>query len=1119
MKKSVKNGEHPAKLELCGRDGVSPSVFRSFALMHFLALAICSVAYGEPAENRVSNTVSATGNSTPPSESFATRKELVRGILPIRIAIPADAKRFTITINDSQGHRVRNLIGDADPADYELKNKDKKSPIRIVEVGWDCLDDHGGLVRPGSYYAVALTHKGLSATYEMSFYNPGNPPWATNDGSGAWGSDLCPPHLLAVAGKWMIIGWEACAAGSGIIGLDVRGQKRWGESHGVTALAADEKYVDCMLNEPDERKSGLARIAVQDGSRQPFVVEGQPWPVISMQKIFDSTNAVGNVTGMSVHGNRLVLALSDGRIALLDAETAKLIKTIDAPKPQGVAFGSNGKLYALLDGGVREIDLDIGTLLPVPTPGVTQATAMAVDRDGNIVVADCGPDCQVKAFRPDGKSAYSCGIKGGRPIRGEFEKNGMRAMSSVAVDDKGRVWVAESSEYPRRVSVWGRDGRLVCDYIGNAAHSGVGAYLHDEDPDLGYYGPCEFKLNRKHMTWDLTRVLWVPDAVKNEYFPISPSPAGAQIFTSKASGTKRTYLYSHDGPQVVYMKRNGGWQPVAALCQVYQLSGRIDWRDTSGKNDLQPSGQFAGMNLRDGLIWNDKNKDGQLTLDECVIIAADSINKDGHGPQARLKLGDGIGGRIGGDLCIFVDGLTCYRPQGFTDDGAPLYGKEGITEFGMHDGGDLAPVSDEGRLLVLSQNGHEGSRWLRCLDTKSSIVSWEYPSCFHVGQTAQAPMPKPGMMIQPVKLIGTAHINSDIGTIAAIRGNLGEDYFLTTDGLYVGALFSDSRLSPVSMPEKPEKKIKGMQMDSMSEGNESFNGWFGIQSDGVIRLVNAMAGNAATILQVHGLDTIRRCQGVRLDVDPVLLVKAEQENIACVSVNASAPAYTVKRLAASPRIDAKSMDWSGIPAMTIEREGTPSRGTAKVAYDDVNLYVLFEVEEPDPWQNEGRDFRRLFKTGDAMDIQFNVNPQTAAQRSGLLPSDVRIVFSRLGDRPVAVLMKPLDPAATVEKAVKYRSPVGERLFDSVEIMPDAQVSVRVDETHCRLEAAIPLKSIGLAPRAGMSLRGDAGIISADVHGRADIARTYWSNKLANIVNDDPTEAWLYPTTWGEWRFE
>jgi hypothetical protein len=53
----------------------------------------------------------------------------------------------------------------------------------------------------------------------------------------------------------------------------------------------------------------------------------------------------------------------------------------------------------------------------------------------------------------------------------------------------------------------------------------------------------------------------------------------------------------------------------------------------------------------------------------------------------------------------------------------------------------------------------------------------------------------------------------------------------------------------------------------------------------------------------------------------------------------------------------------------------------------------------------------------------------------------------------------------------------------------------------------------------MALRGDVGFISSDADGKINVARTYWANKDTNLVNDLPQEAWLFPHTWGTFRFE
>jgi hypothetical protein len=61
-----------------------------------------------------------------------------------------------------------------------------------------------------------------------------------------------------------------------------------------------------------------------------------------------------------------------------------------------------------------------------------------------------------------------------------------------------------------------------------------------------------------------------------------------------------------------------------------------------------------------------------------------------------------------------------------------------------------------------------------------------------------------------------------------------------------------------------------------------------------------------------------------------------------------------------------------------------------------------------------------------------------------------------------------------------------------------------------VEAAIPLKDIGLRIKNGMLLKMDWGILSADESGTRVVRRSYWSNKATAMVSDAPTEARLHP---------
>jgi ABC-type antimicrobial peptide transport system ATPase subunit len=117
-------------------------------------------------------------------------------------------------------------------------------------------------------------------------------------------------------------------------------------------------------------------------------------------------------------------------------------------------------------------------------------------------------------------------------------------------------------------------------------------------------------------------------------------------------------------------------------------------------------------------------------------------------------------------------------------------------------------------------------------------------------------------------------------------------------------------------------------------------------------------------------------------------------------------------------------------------------------------------------------------------------------------------------------MRPIDPTAPKDRQVIYRSPVGDKTFDRVEVLSTAQVKVAVQTGRYHLEAVVPLKALGIGgPAAGRIIRGDVGVIFSDAQGRSDAARMYWSNPHTNLTSDLPLEAWLYPATWGELTFE
>jgi len=1058
----------------------------------------------------------------------------LEGLVPIRLRLPKDAARFSIAIDDTRGKRIR-CMGGLDPADYTVATSGDEV---TVEVPWDGTADktykgdhragfkgEGALVDVGTYDVHGLYHKGLGSEYEMCFYNPGTPPWKTGDGSGAWGADHCPPLRVARSGDWMIVTWAFAEGGTGIIGVDEKGQKRWGEKRGANLVAADAQYVYALPAGWHIKHDVLIRLDARKGAYKPFVRGGKPLPFeLPFETIFDR-DVPGKPTALAVSDTTLALGMSEGVVALLDKGTAEVKKKIDADGVKALAFADDGTLYAVLKDGLNEIDVDLGIATGIRTPGLGEAGAIAVDRDGNIVVADRGPDSQVKAYSPRGALVYTCGKKGGRPIRGTFDPDAMVKMSSVAVDAGGHVWVVESWDYPRRVSVWERGtkkwfrhrpGRLVRDYIGNTGYAGTGCFLHDQDSTLAYIGPIELKLDRANKSWKVARILWVPDEDAGERFRLSTGThSHPQRFRSDASGQMREYLfaipYRNYQGYVLFMERATGWQPVGAITTLGQISGKLD-RD--GRMVEAPSGEFAGLNTSDGVFWNDDNCDGKVQRVECEIVPARQPSTEKRRGKSGLPLGSGWGGRMGTDMVFYAGGLARYEPVGFTADGAPRYGTAGLKMLGVDDHGTLVPVPEEDLLLCLSWKGYAGPTRVAGIDTKKGAVRWTYPNPYPgVHGSHRATMPKPGLLIGPLKITGVAKANRDAGNVFLMRGNLGQDFFMTTDGIYVDAMFQDGRLPGLSLPGK-ESQLVGMPMEAFSNGGEPFNGWFGTQDDGVTRMTVGFPRQAAMILRVNGLDTLARFKAAPVHIDVRLRSALHADNVrrAARAAAAETKKYAMKRAPGGLRIDGDAKEWGRIPGMKMLLEGSPSTGVAKLAYDAKNLYALFEVTDSTPWKNEGKDFTRLFKTGDAVDVQ--LSPTGNATR-GPANGDLRVVIANLNRRPTAVVMKPKDPAAPGHLRKSYTSPVGTKRFDRVEVVSGARVRVKAGGGKYVVEASIPFAALGFTASRGAKLTGDVGFMSSDAAGKINTARTYWANPHTNLVNDEPQESWLYPHEWGQ----
>ena len=1083
--------------------------------------------------------LAAAGNL--PLRQYRAAGMAVEGAVPVKLVIPKQAKRFTVVIENDQGQRVRNLLADRDPADFATASN---AGAVAVQLGWDGADDAGQAVKPGNYQVRGLWHEGLDAIYDMAFYNPGTPQWQTADGTGSWGADHFPPRGVVAAGDWMILSWSFAEGGSGLIGVGPDGRKKWGEVRGSIATAANGRHVFSIMS-GWHGSGNLCRYDKATGAYAPFVMDGKPLefelplagiianaPNAEQFKGIEDALAHPFVAAMAADEQQLVLALNDGRMVILDAATARPIKEFPLAKATALAFAPDGKLYAIVDGALNQVNLAAGKASPLATPGLATAGALAVNAAGEIAIMDLGPDAQVKIFSSAGQLRSTAGKMGGRPIRGAFVPEAMSHVSSIAFDAKGDLWAVENWNFPRRVGVWGRDGKLVRDYIGNTGYSGAGAYLYPEDPSIGYVGPIEVKLDRDKRTSTVTRILWKADesrADEPKSFDLDPlTNVVGQRFRSSASGKPREYLFKQPGnpvtePSVLFMEdKDGSWRPVAAVGLVVQLSGAV-----SHDEHLigVPQGDYAQLSAWDGFFWNDDNGDGRVQRSECSIVPCGTPAKiGGRRPDKRpIPMGASWNNTMDPlDLSYYTVGIERIKPLRFTPAGAPVYGPASISKVVDMARFGLNPVvtGDKSRVIgVQTMYAWGQPPAFIGLDAKTLETRWTYPNLYPgVHASHKAPMPKAGLMIGPLKVTGSARINAEVGEVIALRGNLGQDFFFTTDGLSIGSLFRDTRYPSGSLPAS-EAEVRGKSVATLSEGSEPFSGWFGKQQDGKIRMTMSMAREAALVVEVKGLESIHRFKGAAVvlttkQLEQAALAKAAAEQAAAASAVKS---YRIVRTAAPLPLEGAPEAWKAIPVLAIAKEGSPESARVQLASDGTTLYLRVAVTDASPLRNEGKDFTRLFKTGDAVDLQ--LGPAEPAARVEPGAGDSRLLMALLDGKPAAILMRPVDKGAPPSAAKTYVSPVGPKHFDRVQPIANLPLVATTTTGGYVLCAAIPWATLGVKPAPGMRLRGDVGFISSDAAGKRNIARTCWANPDTGLVSDEPQESWLYPKQWGGWILE
>ena len=982
------------------------------------------------------------------------------GAVELKVEVPAAAKRFTVVIDDRDGQRVRNLVGGDDP---EFYNPVEKDGVRTLTVRWDALDESGCLVPPGEYVVrTQVLGEKLTGQAEHVFYNPGRPPWAVSSGpTGCWGADHMSFREVHRAGDLMILSAGFAEGGHATIAVDLEGRKVWGDRKGASygCVAADADYVYLVPNDWEARGKQFLRMDAKTGKFAPFA------------------DADGN----------------EGRMPILMTEL----------------WGE----------------------------GATVETFM---------------ERYHTSTNPPTALLAEYGLRSVKPHTGAYDPLEVHDVLSAAVDARGRLWVVENCELPRRVSVWERpkDGKpkLAMDFIGNAHYAGSGTLLHDVDPTLVYASGNEIRLGKGLDDWRLERIMWAVDRTKVDALP---SPETGHFFFSDASGARREYFVAR--PAIgslleVFMRGEGGdWRPVCGIFELARLQGLFG--GTYGAQHVRaPRGQFADDDPGDVLIWTDGNADGLVQRAECAIVKAvektvlpDQDVRDEKGRKLRRRNGNAqwpmkgggwrrtvdvrdfsfiADGRMGNPKTLGIKGdewrglSTVWRvaPERVRPDGVPVYTTNSWTRLGAMAGWSVTESlnANDGTDNVIAFARQTVQRqqtdWIIGFDGRTGKVNWRVRELYHqVGGSHHAPMARAGLIIGALNFCGVANGGTgDAPGVVMMRGNLGEDYYLTTDGIYVSSFFKDCRLPAVALPDTLAE-LPAVDMDSLSGGSEQFCGTFARQSDGKMRMNCGVARQSGMTVRIDGLDSIRRLKDRTVTLGTEQLLAAGRDNAeraARAAVPAEADVLRVTRDRKGAVVFAKG-------EVVVEQKGL-ARAGVRLGWDDENLYARFSVADSSPWRNGANDRHLLFKGGDCVEMQFSA---TGNSKDRAVEGDVRFVAAPFGGKPAVLEMREVSAARKAPH--DYTSPVTTFKFACAELTDrvTAKVeSVKGDEYAVLL--TIPFAEIGVKPAAGLKLRADLGFILSNPAGTENAARVYWSNKDTGLVSDIPHEARMYPAKMG-----
>ena len=927
---------------------------------------------------------------------------------------------------------------------------------------WDGLDDHGKPLPAGTYNWKGIYHEPIKAAFQLSVHNSGQPPYPTDNNKGGWGGDHGTPQCVVRVPGGMVLSWGACEYGWGIIKVNEAGKKQWGSKHSATYMATDGSRLYVAGGHGFNADPAIQMLDLKD-SRPISLPDGRP----TIPAPDGGTAETNDVTGLDFHTGTLYVSYAKrDLVAAFNAKDGTLRTTYSVPSPHRLAAQPDGSV-AVISAGTVVVIRD-GVVSDLLTTHLDEPAGIEIAADGTIYVANRGALQDISVFSPAGAYLRSIGKRGGRPAVGLYDPSGLYMAGGMELDSQGRLWVAETTDSPKRISVWDTTtGANLDEFFGSSGYFGYG-FIAPEAPTRMYAHNAFWEVDWETKTSRPVSTIWrktAPDMMQ----PFDPDGyAGIARFFTATNG--REYAWGNARHKSILMRRDGDvYKPFAAFLTVsrgYSLYSGQKLPLIDSDPEAFPDGIY---------FWQDRNADQTLQAEEI------------HRVEGRDRPSVAW---VDADLTLWLaNGKTLAPTQ--VDDGQPVYDLAQAQESPMsavakgirH--GYFIHAPDGSFYTFSNAKGPSLVKW-----SPTGEMEWYYADIVRWHEALNMPIVGPGKLWGSTGLMGLA------GDYLASMTYFGVNHVYRQDGMYVAALLQDGRLS-------------GVGADSGQP--EGQNGQFvRLEIAGVPRYFIIHGGQDSRVWEVTGLDTVKDLPG------GTYAHTAEQVQTAAAAVDAyQALIADSKRLTIARGLKALDV------AVPVGRAVDSNRAfEARAAYDAENLYVKFDVTTPVELTNAMPEDQLIFRGGNLLDIQLGTDPAADPARKTPAAGDLRLLITRKDGKPFAMLYRPKVADFTGEPIV-FNSPTGKESFDEIAVFEAYKLNYKANKTGFTATVTIPLSALGLTLAPGQTVKMDLGYIFGNKEGTRTAARAYAKNNsfTANVTNDIPHESRLEPAEWGDAQVE